>query len=258
MNKFGIIGAEEQEIELFKPYFEGNVVKKCGLTVYDGKIFGRDVVFACAGIGKVNACLCTQVLISNFDAEGIINCGIAGAISHDLSVLDMVVSEKAFQHDVDATYFGYALGQVPRTPSVFTVASAALVNATIAAYKNLQSGMIHFDRKRAAPPSLESDLQKSKIVKGTIASGDMFVTTAAQREKILGICAETSCVEMEGAAIAQAASVNNVPFVIIRSISDTADENTLERMSYDEFSKRAAAMATSVILEMLQVGMETF
>lgn len=254
MDKFGIIGAEEQEIELLKSYFEGKIIKKFGLEIYDGCIFGKEVVFACAGVGKVNASLCTQVLISNFNATMIINCGIAGAISDTLSILDIVVSEKAFQHDVDATYFGYKLGEVPKTEKIFWTASQKLISATLGAYEKLKQGIIEFDTKNIFTTSskITSDFQKSKMIKGVIASGDIFVVAEKDRNRITKICPETACVEMEGAAIAQVATINQIPFVILRSISDSADENDLEKMGYDEFSKRAALMSAALILQMLK------
>lgn len=253
MKKIGIIGAMEEEIELLKHYFEGKIVKKCGLIVYDGKIFGKAIVFARAGIAKVNASLCTQVLISNFHAELIINCGIAGAISPHLSILDLVVSDRAFQHDVDATYFHYALGHIPGMKSIFWDACGELIQAAFAAFETVRHGNFDFDRKNIFEnfPDLVNDLLKSKMVKGTVASGDVFVSETKDRNRIKMICPETACVEMEGAAIAQVASINEIPFVILRSISDSADAGNALEMTYEKFSERAAYMAAAIILQMI-------
>lgn len=242
----------ESEIELLKTYFEGGIYERAGLSVYDGKIFDKPVVFAKAGIGKVNAALCTQVLISDFGAEFIINCGIAGAISPKLSVLDIVISDKAFQHDVDATYFGYKLGQIPDMPDIFWKADSGLTKRTQAAFKKLASGSFDFDKKNVFKnkETLHRDFSAGKIVTGTIATGDVFVTAESYRSRIKSICRDTACVEMEGAAIAQVASANAVPFLILRSISDSADE-TVEQLTYEEFAARAEDMAASIILQVL-------
>lgn len=254
MEKFGIIGAEEQEIELLKAYFKGSCIKDFGLVIYDGSIFGKPVVFTCAGVGKVNASMSTQVLISNFNAKLIVNCGIAGAISDTLSILDFVISEKTFQHDFDASYFGYPLGFIPYTESIFWKASQKLILASEKAFTSLRNGNFSFDSKNIFDSSaeLKQDFQKTKLVKAVIASGDVFVTSQEQRNRIKSICAETACCEMEGAAIAQVASINKLPFVILRSISDSADESNLDKISYEEFSKRAAYMASSVILKLIE------
>lgn len=252
MKKIGIIGAMESEIELLKTYFEGKIYKRAGLSVYDGTIFNKPVVFARAGIGKVNAAICTQVLISNFGAELIINCGIAGAISKELSVLDIVISEKAFQHDVDATYFGYKLGQIPDISGIFWKADTTLIKRTKAAFKKLADGNFDFDNKSIFKnkDTLHKDFSACKMLTGAIATGDVFVTADSHRSRIKSICPATACVEMEGAAIAQVASANAVPFLILRSISDSADE-TVEQLSYEEFAARAENMAASIILQLV-------
>lgn len=252
MKKIGIIGAMESEIELLKPYFEGGIYERAGLSIYDGKIFNKPVVFARAGVGKVNAALCTQVLISDFGAEAIINCGIAGTISKELSMLDIVISEKAFQHDFDVTHFGYKLGQIPGIENVFWNASPDLIARTQSAFKKLGAGNFEFDVKNIFKNEkiLADDFSTSKIINGVVATGDVFVASELHRSRIKSICESASCVEMEGCAIAQVAASNAVPFLILRSISDPADE-TIGRPSYDEFADRAANMAASVILQVV-------
>lgn len=252
MKRFGIIGAMESEIELLKKYFKGGIFERAGLQIYDGKIFDKPVVFACAGVGKVNASLCTQVLISDFNAELIINCGIAGAVSEELSVLDFVVSEKAFQHDFDVTHFGYSLGQIPETESPFWYGNKELISASQKAFEKLCKGDFSFDTKKffENDKTTIKDFNKAKFLVGTVATGDVFVASDALQNRIKSICKESSCVEMEGAAIAQVASLNAVPFIILRSISDSADE-LVEKISYDEFATRAAKMAASLILQLL-------
>lgn len=254
MKKFGIIGAEDQEIDLLKAFFVGSIYEQAGLKIYDGSIFEKPVVFACAGVGKVNASLCTQLLISKFKAELIINCGIAGAISSDLCILDIVISKKTFQHDFDASSFGYKLGQIPYMENIFWEAEPHLIKSITEAFKNLKQGKFSFDFKKlkSSIDVLTNDFQKSKLLEGVIATGDVFVMTEEQRNKIKKICPETACVEMEGAAISQVASLNKVPFVILRSISDSANKNNFKKITYEEFSRRAAFMATSLILEVLK------
>jgi len=186
------------------------------------------VVIVCAGVGKVNAAVCAQILISVFGVQGIINTGSAGGLSSGLAVLDMVVSTDLVQHDVDATAFGYSPGQIPGTVSPFFESDARL--------------------RRIALDSFGRTGCPGRMVEGRIASGDVFVHDPALRGRIISLFAP-DCVEMEGAAVAQACAVNGIPFVILRSISDLAGEGA--GMTYDDFSEKASHTSSLVVRGML-------
>lgn len=238
--KIGIIGAEAQEVRLlFSALAESGspvkVFKQGSLEFHEGVLDGCPVVIVRCGIGKVNAALCAQILVSVFGVSAVINTGSAGGLAQGLAVLDMVVSTDAVQHDVDATRFGYAPGQVPGLPSPFFPADPALIEIALAAFARVSS--------RA-----DSPLGNARMVRGRVASGDVFVADEALRARIVKAFSP-SCVEMEGAAVAQACSVNGIPFVILRSVSDLAGEEAC--MSYDDFSEKASHASALVVREML-------
>lgn len=239
--KLGIIGAEKQEVELlFAELLKSDqmvqVTKRGSLEFHAGGLNGCPVVVVCCGIGKVNAALCAQMLISEFCVDSVINTGSAGGLAQELSVLDMVVSTDMVQHDFDTTPFGYKPGQIPGTESPFFVADAELRKIALQSYKRVSS--------------MVSDVPfTGKMFEGRIATGDAFITDETRRERIVSLF-HPSCVEMEGAAIAQVCVANNVPFVILRSISDLAGKDA--GMSYDEFSKRASHVSAHVVMEMLR------
>lgn len=231
--KIGIIGAMESEIELLVKSIsstaENAKKQNAGMTFYEGQIGGRDVVVVRSGVGKVNAALCVQILCDLFGVTHIINTGAAGSLDNQIEIGDVVISIDAMYHDVDATVFGYRKGEVPQLGVVSFAADEMLRRAAAAAI-------------RKAAPDID-------VFEGRIASGDQFVCTLAQKERII---AETGarCTEMEGAAIAQAAYLNGVPFVIVRAISDKADESI--QVAYEEFEAKAAADCAALVLQMVQ------
>lgn len=214
-NIYGIIGAMDSEVaSLCKDLKKLKVVKINNLIFNQGFLHGKKVVVVKSGIGKVNAALCTQILISKFSVTKVINTGIAGALGQGLRIFDFVVSEAAVYHDFDTTAFGYKLGQVPGLPEVFN-ADPALVDVTLSVFKTMS-----FSKEHA-------------IMKGLVASGDQFIS-AGERKNFIKSNFNPVCVEMEGSAIAQACYVNNVPFVIIRCMSDMADETVASTYSFNE------------------------
>ena len=225
----GIIGAMDSEVEtLFTRMSCKEKININNLTFYKGKLFDKDVVIVKCGIGKVNAALCTQLLILNFKVSKIINTGIAGAIGDGLKIYDFVVSTEAVYHDFDVQFFGYKLGQVPGMPEVFT-ADSSMVNTAVSAFEN-------------------TDFSKQlKIVKGRIASGDQFISGNEKKAFIISNF-HPQCVEMEGCAIAHTCYANNVPFVIIRCMSDTADDSVKETYSEETASK----LSSTFLLEVLK------
>ena len=226
----GIIGAMDSEVEaLFAQMSSKEKISINNLTFYKGQLFGKEVVIVKCGIGKVNAALCTQLLILNFKVEKVINTGIAGATGTGLKQYDFVVSTAAVYHDVDVQIFGYKPGQIPGMPESFT-ADEKLADTAVNAFN-------------------KSDLSKEhKITKGLIASGDQFIAGGEKKNFIVSTF-KPACVEMEGGAIAHACYANNVPFAIIRCMSDCADDSASEEYSEAAASKLSSAFLMEVIKE---------
>lgn len=234
MKKIGIIGAMEVEINFLRKLMadDSKKTEAGSVTFYEGKIHGLDVVLVRSGVGKVNAALCAQRLVLQFGCTAVINTGIAGAMAHGLTVLDFVVSTDAIYHDLNATGFGYKRGQVPQMPVFSFEADAKMIEAAKKAFA-------------------ASELAKShKLIEGRIATGDQFVS---DRDYKAFITSEFSpaCVEMEGAAIAHACYLNKVPFVILRCMSDTADDSGCSDYSFNESS--AAEMSAQVVEKMISL-----
>lgn len=216
--KIGIIGAMDVEIATLKQQMTAEeTVTKAGMEFACGKIGSADVVVVRSGVGKVNAGCCVQILADVFHVSHIINTGVAGSLNNDINIGDIVVSTGAMYHDVDATVFGYQKGEIPQMGIVSFPADEVLRAAAVKAVRE------------AAPDVM--------VFEGQVLSGDQFISTHEKKEELMknfrGYCAE-----MEGAAIAQASYINGIPYVIIRAISDKADESVQE--SYDVFEGKAA------------------
>ena len=217
--KVGIIGAMEAEVALIKENMAiTRTVEKARMVFYEGAIGSTSVVVVRSGIGKVNAGMCVQILADCFNVTHLINTGVAGSLCNDLNIGDVVVSTEAVYHDVDATVFGYAPGEIPQMGIAAFPADEQLRKAAVEAV-------------RTAAPDIS-------VMEGRIASGDQFIAAAEQKSGISETFAPL-CTEMEGAAIAQAAYLNGIPFVILRAISDKADGSDL--VDYPVFEKKAAA-----------------
>ena len=215
MEKYGIIGAMESEVRtLCDEVANKEVVDYAGLSFCTGFLKGKSVVIVKSGIGKVNAALCAQALILKFGVTKVINTGIAGAFAKGLGVFDFVVSKAAVYHDFDTTAFGYKKGQVPGMPELFN-ADEKLADAAVAAFERTEFAKQH------------------KVVKGIVASGDQFISDSSAKREIQASF-EPACVEMEGCAIAHACYINKVPFVIVRCMSDMADESVEQTYSFNE------------------------
>lgn len=228
--KIGILGAMDREVKFLYEKLEGAQVKEIGkVKYYCGTLCGKDVVVVQCGIGKVCAALGAQNLINHFNVTHIINSGIAGAMGEGLGVFDFVVSEKTVYHDVDVTQFGYKLGQIPGNDAEF-IADSFMIEKTQEAFLNSALSKEH------------------KIVKGLIASGDQFISGGEKKEFIKKNF-NPVCVEMEGCAVAQAAVLNKIPFVIIRCMSDTADDNveSVYKFNEDEAALMSAALVEQII-----------
>lgn len=229
--KLGIIGAMEEEIEtLLSAMASKTATEHAGSIFYEGTLEGTDVVIVKCGIGKVNAALCVQILCDCFGITHLVNTGIAGSLSAQLDIGDLVISKDAMYHDFNCHAFGYPIGLVPGMPLSFPA------DETMAAYA-----------KEAA-----EQLLPGHCVLGRIASGDQFVCEKALKEHIISVT-QASCTEMEGAGIAQTAYRNKIPFVILRAISDKADDSA--EMDYPSFEKLAAhrcAAVTTALAKKLQ------
>lgn len=229
MKKIGIIGAMELEVETLKSKMNVSAtVTKAGMEFFEGSLNGVEVVIVRSGIGKVNAGICTQILADLFGVTHIINTGIAGSLDAAIDIGDIVVSTDMIQHDVDATAFGYPLGEIPQLGT-----------------KNFPA-----DKKMAelAKSVCEKVNTEIKVFSGRIVSGDQFICDKAVKERLIAEF-QGLCTEMEGAAIGQAAYLNGIPFVILRAISDKADNSA--EMDYPTFERKAAEHCAKLVEEFI-------
>ena len=218
MYKIGIIGAMELEVETLKAAMcTKNTIKKAGMEFFEGTLQEIDVVIVRSGVGKVNAAMCVQILADIFQVTHIINTGVAGSLNAALNIGDIVISKDVLHHDVDATIFGYAPGEVPQLgirefPGDDQMIALALESC------------------REAAPNLNA-------VSGRVVSGDQFIADKSVKNCLIETF-RADCVEMEGASIAHASYLNDIPFIIIRAISDKADDSA--EMDYPTFERKAA------------------
>lgn len=225
--KIGIIGAMEEEILLLKSKMSNKKEwTEAKADFIEGQIGEVDVVLVRCGIGKVNAALTTTLLLAKHDIDLIVNTGSAGGIGAGLHVGDVVIASEMAYHDVDATVFGYSIGQVPQMPARY-IANQGTIEKTITAAK-----------KTGLTP-----------VKGLIVTSDSFIASQAQTDVILSNFPDALASEMEGAAIAQVCYQFDVPFVIIRAMSDVADEEA--GVSFDEFIIEAGKKSAEMVLELI-------
>jgi len=230
-----IIGAMESEVYRLTSLLENaNTVPVYNLTFYTGTIKKRKVVIVKSGIGKVNAARCTQLLIDRFNPDAIVNTGIAGGIDPGLSVGDIVIGTGLLQHDFDVTAFGHAKGYLctgddHNSPTVFY------------ADKSLSD---------ALESTATSQFQEKRVGRGTIATGDLFVSDSEKKQELWETF-KASAAEMEGAAIAQTASYAGVPFAVLRVISDQADGKAAQ--SFEVFEEETAKLSSAVIESLLSI-----
>lgn len=231
MKTIGIIGAMDEEIDILKSKIEIISAKNIvGVDFYMGKMYGNNIVIVRSGIGKVNAAICTQVLIDMYGVDYIINTGVAGSIFKELEIGDVVVSDDLLYHDFDTTAVGEALGVIPRMSCSFFKADEELI--------------------RIAREAGKIVLTTNKMHVNRIVSGDQFVASSDAKHNIWNNF-KAYCVEMEGAAIAHTCFLNKIPFVVIRSISDKADSKA--NISYDTFVKSAAKKSSDIVEEMIKL-----
>ena len=229
MNTVGIIGAMEIEVETLKKHMKiRRTVNKAHMEFCEGVLGGKEVVVVRSGIGKVNAAVCTQILVDDFKADTVINTGIAGSLKAEINIGDIVVSTDLVHHDMDAVNFGYPLGQIPQMETFSFKSDEALRKLAVQACRDVN-------------PDIE-------VFEGRIASGDQFVADQGVKDEIVKQF-DAYAVEMEGAAIAQAAYLNNVPFLVVRAISDKADGSA--EVDYPTFEAMAVEHCVKMTLRIL-------
>lgn len=226
--KIGIIGAMDEEVELLKEKLDQRIDQTiAGCEFHQGKLNGQDIILLKSGIGKVNAAVGTTLLIQLFQPDCIINTGSAGGFHEKLSVGDIVISTEIRYNDVDATVFGYEFGQVPAMPA-FYAPSEQLVQVA---------------EKAAERVGINA-------VKGLILSGDSFMSDHHLVQQLKERFDNPYCAEMEAGAIAQVCFQFQVPFVIIRSLSDIAGSDA--KVSYDQFLETASVNSAKQVLLMVE------
>ncbi len=230
MNRIGIIGAMELEVKELKARMAlSKVEKKAGMEFHEGTLNGASVVIVRSGVGKVNAALCTQILADLFHVTHIINTGVAGSLNARLDIGDILISTDALHHDVDATIFGYQPGEVPQLGCREFVADE--------------------DLARLAKETCERVNPDIHAYMGRVVSGDQFISDNLIKSRLISQF-QGDCAEMEGAAIAHGAYLNQIPFVIIRAISDKADNSA--QVDYPVFEAAAAKHSAALVWELVK------
>lgn len=225
----GIIGAMDVEVNTLKE--AANITKRtviAGMEFCEGKLGAEDVVVVKCGMGKVNAGVCANTLINSFGCRKIINTGVAGSLDSRIEIGDIVVSSDAVQHDFDVSPIGFKKGEIPYTGLYAFPADKAMRLAAVSAVKECAADV--------------------KVFEGRVCSGDRFISEKEQKEKIVADFGGLCC-EMEGAAIAQVCFLNDVPFAVIRAISDKPDGSGA--VDFNTFQETAAKRCAKIVLYMV-------
>lgn len=230
MREYGIIAAMEEEMQEIKNIMTDIVEEKIYELIFiKGRINDKNIVLVEAGIGKVNAARVTQILIDKFNIEAIINVGSAGSANDELDIGDIVIGKKIVQHDFDITAFGHPKGYISNV--------GQYVESDIHLIKKMEQTINNLNT------------QEFKIKIGTIASGDIFCTELQMKNKIRTKF-NADAIEMEGAAIAQVCKLDNIPFIVIRSISDKPNGNN--EITFDKFLEKASKRCAIIIKEFFE------
>lgn len=228
-NVIGIIGAMDEEVSKLKECLSDITINRIAtMEFYEGKLYDTDVVIVRSGIGKVNAGICAQILVDMYKVSVIINTGIAGSLNAEINIGDIVLSEDALQHDMDTSAFGDPVGVIPRMDCSTFKADENLIKIAETACTEVLSGI--------------------NVFTGRVLSGDQFISGREKKDWLVENFAGY-CTEMEGAAIAHAAYLNNVPFLIIRAISDKADDSA--HMDYPAFETMAIDNSVKLLKAMI-------
>ncbi|MCR5716963.1 MAG: 5'-methylthioadenosine/adenosylhomocysteine nucleosidase [Lachnospiraceae bacterium] len=224
--KIGIIGAMEIEVSTLKEKMSiKKTVTKAGMDFCEGTLCGADVVVVMCGVGKVSAAMCVQILADLFEVTHVINTGVAGSLNAKLDIGDILVSVDAIQHDMDVTALGYTPGQIPGIPVLSFAADEAMRKVAVEQCKRVNPDIA--------------------VVEGRVVSGDAFISGAEKKDQLISVF-QGDCAEMEGASIAQAAYLNHLPYLVLRAISDKADDSAHE--DYPSFEKKAAEHCAKLVM----------
>ncbi|RAL25648.1 5'-methylthioadenosine/adenosylhomocysteine nucleosidase [Thermoflavimicrobium daqui] len=228
MGKIALIGAMDSEIAYYLSEMKGTRTESVyGFTFHHGNLWNTPVVVCKTGVGKVNAAICTQILVERFHVELIIFTGVAGALHPDLEIGDIVISSECQYHDMDASPVGFPKGTIPFQDTSIFPAEQKLIQLAVKAGKQIEG---------------------VKVLTGKVLSGDQFISNVdivkSLYEELSGVC-----VEMEGAAVAHVAFLTGIPYVVIRSMSDRADHSA--HVNFYEFEKLAAARSCEMVRFML-------
>ena len=227
MTKLAIMGAMQEEVEPLLANFENiNIVEYANNKFYELNLSGLDIVIAYSKIGKVFASLTASIMIEKFGCDTLLFSGVAGGINPKLQIGDLIIADKLCQHDLDITAFGHPYGYVPEG-KVFVETTKYL-------------------RDVAIKVANENNL---KVIEGTIATGDQFVHSS-QRKEFIEKTFNADALEMEGASVAVVCDALNIPFFILRAISDTADMDA--GFDFDEFLKSSAKNSADYLIKIVK------
>ena len=227
MTKLAIMGAMQEEVEPLLANFENiNIVEYANNKFYEVNLSGLDIVIAYSKIGKVFASLTASIMIEKFGCDTLLFSGVAGGINPKLQIGDLIIADKLCQHDLDITAFGHPYGYVPEG-KVFVKTTKYL-------------------RDVAIKVANENNL---KVIEGTIATGDQFVHSS-QRKEFIEKTFNADALEMEGASVAVVCDALNIPFFILRAISDTADMDA--GFDFDEFLKSSAKNSADYLIKIVK------
>ena len=229
-NVYGIIGAmPEETATLLDAMHESKCVKIGDREFHVGTLEGKKVVISECGYGKVNAAVCTQLMITEFGVTAVINSGVAGTLDASVGIGDIVVSTETVQQDYDMHEIGFERGLIPNVGKISIDADEKLRTAAVSAIRSTSSG--------------------TNVFEGRVCTGDQFISGTEEMEDITNVFGGLCC-EMEGGAIAQVCYLNNVPFVIVRAISDNVSGEG--PADYEKFEKEMAALCAGMTIEMLK------
>ena len=226
----GIIGAMEEEVRSLQECMtQKSEENYCSMKFCRGKLYGKSVVVVMSGIGKVNMAVCAQILLGRYNVDVLINTGIAGSLRNEINIGDIVISTDAVQHDMDVRIFGYPLGEIPQMGVLSFQADEHLAEVAEEVCKEVN-------------PEIQ-------VFRGRVVSGDQFISSKEVKNHLIEEF-NGSCAEMEGAAIAQGAYLNKIPYVVLRAISDKADDSAT--MDYPTFESEAARHCVNLLQEMVK------
>ena len=226
----GIVGALGEEVETLCSHMESvEVVEYAGMKFHKGILSGKNVVAVMCGVGKINSAICTQILIDRFDCKLLMNVGVAGGLKNEINVGDIVISKDVVNHDMDATGFGYKLGDIPRMDKSYFEADEEFCQLLMSVNKEINPEIGTF--------------------RGRILTGDQFISGKEKKDFLIENF-DGACAEMEGVALAQTAYLNKIPFAIVRAISDKADGSA--EVDYNTFKDGAIVHMVALVEETLK------